>query len=163
MRQKGAPASSVSGNGSRSAIPHGLACYCAIRLTPLPYYQCLGALIKGRLPHHASGAARRLHASDASRDEAPSEPVALDVALGLARAEKPGDEFAAHVHDLTIGVGAQARIGIVQTRRRPGRIERRLLDLVRRRGAFEIAIDAGDYEAVEALHRLAHRFSIAWT
>ena len=43
---------------------------------------------------------------------------------------------------------------VMQDRRRPRRIERRLRDLVQRRGLVEVGIDAGRDERIVAVHRL---------
>src|SRR5437764_14079949 len=85
--------------------------------------------------------------------------MALDAALRFTGAEKPRYQLALHVHHLAVRVGSQPRIGIVQTRCRPCRVERRLLDLVRRTRALEIAVGAGNDETVEALDRLTQRLS----
>ena len=52
------------------------------------------------------------------------------------------------------GIDAQAGAGVVDDRRRPGGIERRLRDLVERRRLAEIRIDAAIDEGIVARHGL---------
>ncbi len=70
--------------------------------------------------------------------------------LGLARGVEPLDGLATDVHDFAVGIGPQARECVVQDRGRPGRIERRLLDLVERRRLLEVSVGARRHEGIVA-------------
>src|SRR5262249_36388555 len=79
---------------------------------------------------------------DAPESQAAGKAVLGEAALSLARAIEARDALPANIHLLAVGVGAETRERVVQDRRRPGRVERRLLDFVERRRLFEVGIGA---------------------
>src|SRR6266851_2101586 len=94
--------------------------------------------------------ARRMSCGDASEGEAAGKAMLRKAALALANRIEPLDDLAADIHDLRIRAGAQTRERVVQDRRRPGGIERRLLDLVERFRLLEVGIGARDDEGIVA-------------
>ena len=93
-----------------------------------------------------------------SRDQAltygAGQTVQAEAARRLAAAIKTRDDRPAEVEHLATCIDAQPRPGIVDDRRRPGRVEWRLGDLVERLGLIEVSIHTGFDEGVVAQNRL---------
>src|SRR3954451_899065 len=84
-----------------------------------------------------------------------ADAMLAETAGGIAASIKAGDRPAAQVNDLRARIDAQSRIGVVDRRRMPGRVDRRLGDLVHGRRLLEVLIDRGVDEQVVSIDRFA--------
>src|SRR5262249_57800822 len=104
----------------------------------------------------------RVEAGKASERCGPADAVLAEPARRVAARVEAGNDVAAQVDDLGAGVDPDARIGVVEGWRGPGRIERRLRDLVHRPRFLEIGIDAGVDGGIVTFHRFAQGRARQW-
>src|SRR5262249_9519070 len=84
----------------------------------------------GRGSGCSSGFRRGSRACDVTRHQTLRQNMHRESAGGLARAVQSGDHARIAIHHLIFRIHANSGERIVENRRRPGRVERRFLDLV---------------------------------
>src|SRR5882672_2695336 len=101
--------------------------------------------------------ARRFTPGDATEHRDARQAVQREAAGGLARTEESRYRLAAHVEYLASRVDVEARQRVVKNRRRPRRVERRLLDLEHQARSPELRILAGVHVRVVSRDRVLER------
>src|SRR6266851_1812714 len=83
---------------------------------------------------------RRCLARETSEHRDPRQPMQREPAGRLARRIQTVDHVAAHVHDLAFRIDSESRLGVVDDRSGPCRVERRRVDLVQQYRLAELRV-----------------------